>query len=173
MSLDAKKFVLDVLRQYGLETATEIQFSSSGMTGTELNEKKDYIPDFAEAVKVMNMLDRHAGQDDGFVCQSTAGRVVRLIQNYDSTVYTQEPEELLAQWRFVWSQNPYEALDFMALSTSPYATGDIASKDGRVYVSGQDGNVWEPGTINVKWTDVGPVGGPFEGYDEDGNPVEA
>lgn len=32
---------------------------------------------------------------------------------------------------------------------------------GFVYRSGQDGNVWPPRTINVKCTDLGPVGGPF------------
>ena len=43
------------------------------------------------------MLERKAG----FVCRSTAGRVVRLLQPYDSTIYnTQEPEELEAQWGF-------------------------------------------------------------------------
>lgn len=58
------------------------------MDGTELYAKEGYIPDFKEAVKNKNMLQRKAGQNDGFVCRSSAGRVVRLIQNYDSDVYT-------------------------------------------------------------------------------------
>ena len=39
-----------------------------------------------------------AGLTDGFVCKSSAGRVVRLLQPYDSNIYTGEPEELPA-WR--------------------------------------------------------------------------
>ena len=30
-----------------------------------------------------------------------------------------------------------------------------------VYRSGQDGNVWPTRTLNVQWTDLGPVGGPY------------
>ena len=95
----------------------------------------------------------------GFVCKSTAGRVVRLLQVYDSDIYTQEPEELSAQWGFVWSTDPAHALPFVAISTSPYNTGECCAHGGHVWRSGQDGNVWEPGTANVKWDDLGPVEG--------------
>ncbi|MBQ8647288.1 MAG: hypothetical protein IJ484_04005 [Oscillospiraceae bacterium] len=133
------------------------------MTGTELYEVDDRIPRFAAACAKMNMLGRKAGQTDGFVCKSTAGRVVRLIQNYDSTVYLHddgtpwEPEELPAQWRFVWSTDPAKALPFVELATSPYMTGDCCTRDGHVWRSGQDTNTWAPGTTGVKWEDLGTV----------------
>ena len=101
----------------------------------------------------MNMLERKAG----FVCRSTAGRVVRLLQPYDSTIYTDEPEELPAQWGFAWSTDPAKALPFIAVSTSPYMTGDCCTYDGHVWRSGQDNNVWEPGSVGVKWEDLGEV----------------
>lgn len=152
-----KEFVLNALRQQGRTQAQSVQTESSQMTGTELNAIDKYIPDFKKAIKHKNMLERKAGQEDGFVCKSTAGRVVRLIQNYDSNIYTEEPEELPAQYRFVWSTDPKKAKPFISLSTSPYATGECCTQNGHVWQSGQDNNVWAPGTINVKWNDLGTI----------------
>lgn len=152
-----KELIRDAMRRIGESIASALQIRSAGMTGTELNAEDDYIPAFAAAVKKENMLNRNAGQEGGFVCKSSAGRVVRLIQNYDSTVYTAEPEELPAQWRFVWSTDPKKARPFIALSTSPYATGDCCTHDGHVWRSGQDNNTWAPGTTGISWEDLGTI----------------
>lgn len=148
-----KDFVLQTMQQAGLSQAQAIQAQASGMTGTELYAQEDYIPDFQAAKAAKNMLER----SPGFVCRSTAGRVVRLLQVYDSTVYTQEPEDLPAQWGFVWSTDPAKALPYIELATSPYNTGECCTYEGHVWRSGQDGNVWAPGTANVKWEDLGEV----------------
>ena len=153
MQLTDKDFVLDTMRSTGKAAAERIQEAAPEMTGTELYAQEQYIPDFTAAVAAKNMLDR----SPGFVCRSTAGRVVRLLQVYDSTVYTQEPEELPAQWRFVWSTAPAKALPYIELATSPYNTGECCTYEGHVWRSGQDGNVWAPGTANVKWEDLGEV----------------
>ena len=155
--MTSKERVLNRERQRGYEAAKAVQATAETMTGTELNAVDDRIPRFRAACEKMNMLDRKAGQTDGFVCKSTAGRVVRLIQNYDSTVFTAEPEDLPAQWRFVWSTDPKKARPFIALSTSPFATGDCCTHEGHVWRSGQDGNVWAPGTVGVKWDDLGEI----------------
>lgn len=152
--MTSKERVLQRERDRGRLAALEVQEKSPDMTGTELNAVDDRIPNFVAAVAKMNMLDRKAGQTDGFVCKSSAGRVVRLIQNYDSSIYTSEPEELPAQWRFVWSADPAKALPFISLSTSPYNTGDCCTYDGKIWRSGQDNNTWAPGTVNVKWEEV-------------------
>lgn len=149
-----KQFVLTTMRDTGLARAQTLQAQASDMTGTELYASEDYIPSFTAACEAMNMLKRKAG----FVCRSTAGRVVRLLQPYDSTIYnTQETEGLPAQWGFVWSTDPDKALPFIAISTSPYMTGDCCTYDGHVWRSGQDNNVWEPGSVGVKWEDLGEV----------------
>lgn len=148
------ELICDTLRRMGKTIAQSVQEKAETLTGTELNAEGDYIPDFKAACAKMNMLERKAGQTDGFVCKSSAGRVVRLIQNYDSAVYTAEPEELPAQWRFVWSTDPAKALPFVAIAESPYATGDCCIYDGKVWRSGQDGNIWAPGTVGVKWEEV-------------------
>ena len=155
--MTSKERVLNRERQRGYEAAKAVQATAENMTGTELNAVDDNIPRFRIACEKMNMMKRKAGDKDGFVCKSSAGRVVRLIQNYDSDILTAEPEDLPAQWRFVWSTDPKKALQFISLSTSPYATGDCCINDGYVWQSGQDGNVWAPGTVGVKWNKLGTI----------------
>lgn len=148
--MTSKERVLERERQRGRAAAQEVQNRSATMTGTELNAVDDRIPRFAEAVKKRNMKDRLAG----FVCKSTAGRVVRLIQPYDSDIYTAEPEELPAQWGFVWSTDPDKALPFIALSTSPYNTGECCTENGVAFRSTMEGNVWAPSSYPRGWEQV-------------------
>lgn len=149
--MTSKERVLQRERNRGRIAALEVQEKSPNMTGTELNTVNDRIPRFKEAIKKKNMLDRHAGLTDGFVCKSSAGRVVRLIQNYDSDIFTGEPEELPAQYGFVWSNNPEHALPFIALSTSPYMTGNCCSENDIVYRSKIDNNVHAPSAWPDGW----------------------
>lgn len=139
-------------REYdrGRMAAMEVQERSPNMTGTELNAVDDRIPRFAEAVKKQNMLTRPAG----FVCKSSAGRVVKLLQPYDSNIYTQEPEELPAQWGFVWSNDPAKAKPFIALSTSPYMKGNCCTEYDVPYRSKMDNNVHAPSAYPDGWEKV-------------------
>lgn len=149
--MNVKEFVLKTLKQAGKQAAEALQQKAPDMTGTELYAEEEFIPSFKAAVAKKNMLERKAGQKDGFVCKSSAGRVVRLIQNYDSSIYTQEPEELPAQYGFVWSKDPAKALPFIALATSPYDTGDCCTETGIVYRSTMDGNVHAPSAYPQGW----------------------
>ena len=145
---------LEMLRQSGKVDAMALQERSSELSGTELNAEDDKIPRFKAAVKEKNMLDRKAGQQDGFVCLSTAGRVVRLIQNYNSDIYQEEPENLPAQYRFVWSTDPAKARPFIASSTSYYNTGDCClNKAGEPRRSKIDANVFDPDASPEFWED--------------------
>ena len=146
-----RELVLDTLKRSGGLIAKIVQENSSAMTSTELNAEQDYIPSFKKACETMNMSERKAGRTDGFVCKSTAGRVVRLIQNYDSTTYTQEPEDLPAQWSFVWSNDPAHALPFIAFSTSPYMTGNCCMENDLIYRSLIDDNVYAPSAYPQGW----------------------
>lgn len=148
--MTSKERVLKREYDRGRLAAQEVQEKAPAMTGTELNAVDDRIPRFAEAVKKKNMLDRPAG----FVCKSSAGRVVKLLQPYDSTIYKQEPEELPAQWGFVWSQDPEKAQPFVAISTSPYMTGDCCTEGGEPFRSTIDNNVWSPSSYPTGWVTV-------------------
>lgn len=145
--MNDKEFVLKTLRQAGKQAAEALQQKAPDMNGTELYAEEDFIPSFKAAVAKKNMLERPIG----FVCRSTAGRVVRLLQNYDSSIYTQEPEELPAQFGFVWSKDPAKALPFIALSTSPYNTGDCCTETGIAYRSLIDNNVHAPSAYPQGW----------------------
>lgn len=137
----------------GKADAADLQERSSTMTGTQLYAEEEKIPDFQAAKAVMNMLQRPVG----FVCRSSAGRVVKLLQVYDSDTYPQEPEELAAQWGFVWSKDPRKALPFIQLSTSTYATGECCTAAGHVWRSKQDGVNWSPETNPEFWDDLGTI----------------
>ena len=82
-----RELVLETLKRYGKMVAQDVQNRSTEMTGTELNAEQDYIPSFTVACEKMNMVNRPVG----FVCKSSAGRVVKLLQVYDSTIYTPHP----------------------------------------------------------------------------------
>lgn len=148
--MTSKERVLQRERDRGRLAAQEVQTKSADMTGTELYAVDDRIPRFVAAVAKQNMLERAAG----FVCKSSAGRVVKLLQPYDSAVYTQEPEELPAQWGFVWSQDPAKALPFVAISTSPYMKGDCCVENDIVYCSNRDNNTHAPSAWPQGWTKV-------------------
>ena len=144
----------EIMYEAGRMQALDLQERSSNLTGTQLNAEDEKIPDFREAVRKKNMLERTAGQEDGFVCKSSAGRVVRLIQNYDSDIHTGEPEELKAQFRFVWSQDPGKATPFIASSTSYYNKGDCClNAAGQPRRSTIDVNTFDPDVSPKFWED--------------------
>lgn len=150
MEMLARERVLERERQRGKADAQAVQRNADNMTGTELYAADDRLPKFEKAVAVMNMLDRPIG----FVCLSPAGRVVRLLQQYDSTIYTQDPEELPAQWGFKWSTDPAKAQPFIAMATSPFMKNDCCIDNGEVYRSTVDNNVWQPTTYPSGWVKV-------------------
>lgn len=153
----SKEQVLQGIKDMGASDAAALQTRSPEMDGTALYAEDEKIPDFLAAKAKKNMLERKAGQQDGFVCKSSAGRVVRLIQVYDSETYPQEPEELPAQWRFVWSTDPKKALPFVAMSTSPYNVDDCCTEGEHVYRSTLANNVWAPSAYPQGWTDLGTI----------------
>lgn len=152
--MTSKERVLQREYDRGRADARQLQEQAPGMTGTELNAAGDRIPRFKEAVKHMNMLNRAADRVNGFVCKSSAGRVVRLIQNYDSNIFTGEPEELPAQFAFVWSDDPAKALPFVAISTSPYMKNNCCMEGTAVYRSVMDNNVFAPSAYPSGWERV-------------------
>lgn len=143
----------DAMRDKCLADAADLQLRAPEMDGTALYAEQDKIPDFTAACTAKNMLQRQAG----FICRSSAGRVMKLIQPYDSDIYTQEPEDLPAQWAPYWSKDPKHAVDFIAIATAPWMTGDCCKWEGRVFRSKEDNNVWSPGDQPQRWEDLGTI----------------
>lgn len=145
-----REFVLETMRNTGRAAAEDLQAALPELTGTEINARSGYLPDFDPARQYLNYAS-------GYACRSPQGRAVRLVQPYDSITYPQEPEELPAQWGFYWSTDPEEALPFLSLATSPYNTGDCCTHEGHVWRSGMDGNVHAPGSVGAMWEDLGEI----------------
>ena len=145
-----KDEALGRVRMMARAYAGQVQEKAGAMSGTELYAEKTYIPDFAAAREQKNMLERAAG----FVCRAPSGRVVKLLQPYDSSVYTGEPETLPAQWGFKWSTEPGDALPFVAMSTSPYGVGDCCTEGGKTYRSRIANNVYAPSAYPAGWEEV-------------------
>lgn len=131
----------------GKADAEALQAAAAEMDGTALNSAFEAIPMFYAARGKKNMLERPVG----FVCMSSAGRVVKLLQPYDSDIYTQEPEMLPAQWGFVWSTDPAHARPFVALATSPYGVDEVCSWGLDIYASTIPNNVWSPADYPAGW----------------------
>lgn len=136
-----------IMYEEGRRNALSLQERSSKMTGTELNAESEIIPEFKRALEVQNMIERPIG----FICKSTAGRVVKLLQTYNSEIYTEEPEQLPALWGFAWSKDPAKALPFISISTSPYMKDDCCSENGEIFRSLFDNNVWAPSVHPTGW----------------------
>jgi hypothetical protein len=145
--MTSKERVLERERQRGKHDAQEVQQNAESMTGTELYAADDCIPSFTAACKHKNMLERPVG----FTCKSPGGRVVRLLQPYDSETYPLEPEDLPAQWGFKWSTDPSKAQPFIAISTSPYNEGECCTENGVVYRSKLNANVFRPSAYPSGW----------------------
>lgn len=150
-----QQLYINAMYAKGVADATDLQTRSAEMDGTALYSEDEKIPSFVAACAKMNMLERPVG----FVCKSSAGRVVKLLQVYDSTIYPQEPEELPAQWGFKWSTDPSKALPFIALSTSPYMVGDCCTEGGKVWRSLIDNNVHSPSAYPRGWQEATEGGG--------------
>ena len=146
----ANELYFEAMRAKGLADATDLQARVPEMDGTALYAEEEKVPDFAEAVKVKNMLERPVG----FLCRSTAGRVVKLLQVYDSATYPQEPEELPAQWGFYWSKDPAKALPFIPLATSPYMTGDCCTDADKTWRSTINNNTSRPSEYPQGWEEA-------------------
>lgn len=141
-----KEFVLATMVDVGKAKAQAVQATADTMTATELIAQEDYIPSFAAAVATANMLTRPIG----FVVKTGLGNVCKLLQVYDSGIYTAEPENLPSQWGFQWSQDPAYAKDFVAIATSPYMIGDCCIDDG-VYRCLVDYTVNSPTDLPSAW----------------------
>ena len=148
--MTSKEFVLSTMRKYGRATAQALQEKADTMTGTELHEEIAFIPSYYAACAKMNMLQRKAG----FVCRSPQGNVVKLLQPYDSDIYKDEPENLVAQWGFKWSTDPRKAQPFLKSATSPYGMDECCIWEDEVYASTMANNTYSPAEYSQGWRKV-------------------
>lgn len=145
-----EEFVLSIMAKLGKIAAQSLQDRISTMSSTEIVNESDLLPEFNPEKQYLNF-------QAGYVCRSPIGNAVKLLQPYDSTIYTQPPEELPAQWGFYWSSDPTKAKSFLKLATSPYNVNDCCEFEGYVYRSTIPNNVWSPDENPSGWVNLGEV----------------
>lgn len=148
--MESKEYVLNKMREVGLNSATLFQEKAPELNGTQIIDKEENIPDFnPELHQYLNWLKGQCVRDNGQVWQ--------LLQPYDSTTYKDHPENLRAQWSLCHTKDPLKAKPYVApMGQSGMYMKDeccIAS-DNKVYTSLIDNNVWEPTSYPAGWKQV-------------------
>lgn len=141
-------FVIKFIQKLARMLGEKYQTDAPTMTADEIYEDQEFFPAFN--LQLHNYLNKPAG----YVCKSPSGNMVKLLQPYDSTIYTQNPEDLPAQWGFYWSSNPDYATEFIKLATSPYMKGNVCLFEGEIYRSTIDNNVHSPSEYAAGWEKV-------------------
>lgn len=143
--MESKAFVLEKMREIGLEAAAKLQKEAANLTGTEIIDRESDIPDFDASKQYLNWLAGMAVRDDGQVWQ--------LLQPYDSTVYTDKPANLRAQWGLCHTKNPAKAKPYVEPqgTSGMYMKDECCVQNDVVYISLIDNNVWAPESYPDGW----------------------
>lgn len=144
----SKEKLLEIVRAAGLSAATDLSLKAATLDGTALIEREMDAPDFTEAVKKKNMLQRSVG----FVC-CYDGQVWKLLQVYDSDTYTDTPDRMRTQWALCHTKDPAKAKPFVPSqgTSGMYMKDECCKVDTTVYRSKVDDNVWEPTNYPAGW----------------------
>ena len=148
--MDNKEFVLESMRNIGIQAVEKLQSEAPTLDGTASIDRENYIPDFADkdgkpAKQYLNWGAGTAVRDNGQVWQ--------LIQPYDSTVFTERPEDLRAQWGLCHTKNPLKAKAFVTPYgiSGLYMKGECCLVDGVVYISKNENNNFHPNDYPDGW----------------------
>ena len=148
--MENKEYVLNKMREVGLNAATSFQEQAPDLDGTAIIDKEDSIPDFnPELHQYLNWAKGQVVKDNGQVWQ--------LLQPYDSTVYKDHPENLRAQWSLCHTKDPLKAKPYVAPfgQSGMYMIDECCiASNGKVYKSLVDNNVWEPTGYPAGWEEV-------------------
>ena len=148
--MESKEYVLNKMREVGLNSATLFQEKAPELDGTAIIDREDDIPDFnPDLHQYLNWTKGQVVKDNGQVWQ--------LLQPYDSTVYKGRPENMRSQWSLCHTKDPLKAKPYVA----PMGQSGMYMKDecciatnGKVYKSKIDNNVWEPTGYPTGWEEV-------------------
>ena len=148
--MNAKEYVLNKMREVGLNSATLFQEKAPEIDGTAIIDKEDDIPDFnPDLHQYLNWLKGQCVRDNGQVWQ--------LIQPYDSNTYKEHPENLRAQWSLCHTKDPLKSKPYvepMGQSGMYMIDECCIASNGKVYKSKIDNNVWEPTGYPTGWKEV-------------------
>lgn len=147
--MDYKEYVLDKMKEVGLNSATLFQQKAPELDGTAIIDREDDIPDFNPD------LHQYLNWQKGQVVKDN-GQVWQLLQPYDSTVYKDHPENLRAQWSLCHTKDPLKAKPYVEPmgQSGMYMIDECCTENGKVYKSKIDNNVWTPSGYPTAWEEV-------------------
>lgn len=143
--MESKTFVLEKMKEIGLKAATALQEQAPDLTETQIIDREADIPEFDPAVQYLNWTAKAVVRDNDQVWQ--------LLQPYDSTVYTDRPENLRAQWSLCHTKNPKKAKPYVEPqgTSGMYMKDECCVQNDNIYVSTIDNNVWPPDQYPAGW----------------------
>ena len=148
--MENKEYVLNKMREVGLNSATLFQEKAPELDGTAIIDREDDIPDFNP--ELHQYLNWNKGE-----CVRDNNQVWQLIQPYDSNTYKEHPENLRAQWSLCHTKDPLKAKPYVAPmgQSGMYMIDECCiASNGKVYKSLVDNNVWEPTGYPTGWEEV-------------------
>ena len=147
--MESKEYVLDKMREVGLNSATLFQEKAPELDGTAIIDREADIPDFNPD------LHQYLNWQKGQVVKDN-GQVWQLLQPYDSKTYKDHPENLRAQWSLCHTKDPAKAKPYVAPmgQSGMYMKDECCTENGKVYRSKVDNNVWTPSGYPAGWEEV-------------------
>lgn len=149
--MDGKGYVLDKMREIGLQAAESLQAAAPELDGTAIIDRENDVPDFdPEKHQYLNWAAGTCVRDDGQVWQ--------LLQPYDSTIYKDKPADMRAQWGLCHTKDPQKAKPYVAPlgQSGMYMAGECCiAGDSNTYRSKVDNNVWDPAGYPDSWEKIG------------------
>lgn len=142
---DSKEFVLNHMKEIGKEAVAAMQAEAPELDGTAIIDRESDIPDFDPSKQYLNWKTGSVVRD--------GGQVWKLIQPYDSTIYTDTPDKMRAQWGLCHTKDPAKAKPYIAPlgQSGTYMIGECCTVEEVIYRSKIDNNVWNPPEYPDGW----------------------
>lgn len=136
------------MKEKGAYDALELQTAANAgtVTETEIIDREISVPAFNPQKDYSEWPANSPVSDEG--------QVWLLLQPYNAANYEGRPSSLRALWGLAHTKNPLKAKPFV----EPYGTSGVYMmdecvlwKDGNVYISIVDNNVWTPEAYSDGW----------------------
>ena len=152
MLMTSKERVLQRERDRGKVAALNLAARAPEMTGTAIIAEQANIPAWREDAV-------YTADHVGFPVQD-AGQVYTILQPHTPAHNPgARPVDLPAIYSIKHTTDPNRAKPYVAPNgqSGMYMPGDCCTYEGHIWRSGQDNNVWTPGTPGVMWENLGAV----------------
>lgn len=149
-----KEYVLDAMCRQGRAAAVALQERASGMTGTEMINEENYIPEF-------NPQKDYSGWKAGSPV-TDEGQVWLLIIPHNAANYPDtRPSANRACWGLAHTTNPSKAKPWVASygTSGMYMTDEHCTYQNHLWRSRKDNNSYSPGAVGTSdfWEDLGEL----------------